>query len=189
MGVDMKSKIENCLLCGSQKLRKLDGYEKDYLVTCEECSFVFSNVRPSREELDKAYGGYSRDFLRTEATLQKMRETAANLKNLSKAKHIIDIGCGDGEFMRIFKDLGCQVYGTEYDLRTEEICQNKGITMLQGDFMPSLDSCENPEKFDLVVLTEVMEHINNPLEVMKNISNLLRKGGGDLYHDTKFRES
>lgn len=173
----MNSKIENCSICSAQKLRKLNGYEKDHLVTCEECSFVFSNIRPSQEELDKVYSGYSRDFGRTEATLQKMRETAVWLKNLSNAKRVIDVGCGDGGYLSIFKNLGCQVYGTEFDSRTEEICRNKGITMLQGGIMPLLDEFEGQEKFDLVIFTEVIEHINNPLDVIENISRLLRKGG------------
>ncbi|MFZ2739263.1 MAG: class I SAM-dependent methyltransferase [Burkholderiaceae bacterium] len=173
----MKSKIANCLICESEQLRNMKGYEKDHLVTCEMCSFVFSNMKPSQEELDKVYGGYSREVARTETTLQKMGEVALGLKNLSKAKRVIDIGCGDGEFLSIFKGLGCEVFGTEYDPRTEEICRNKGITMLQGGVMPSLGGCENPERFDLVVFTEVIEHINNPIDVIENISHLLKRDG------------
>src|SRR3990172_6657255 len=146
MGACVKLRNEACLICGSEKLRKLIGYEKDHLVTCERCSFVFSILRPSQEELDSVYGGYAREFGRTEATSQKMRETAAILKNLSGATRVIDIGCGDGEFLRIFRDLGCQVYGTEYDPRTEEICRNKGITMLRGGVMPVVGECNNPGK-------------------------------------------
>lgn len=173
----MNSKIANCLICGSEQLRKLSGYEKDHLVSCEKCSFVFSNVRPSQEELDKVYGGYSRDVGRTEATLKKMREIALKLKNLSKAKRVIDIGCGDGEFLSIFKGLGCDVFGAEYDPRTEDICRNKGITMLRGGVMPSLGGNGNPEQFDLAIFTEVIEHINNPMDVIENISHLLKKDG------------
>ena len=161
----------------------MKGYEKDHLVNCEKCSFVFSNVKPSKVELDKVYGGYSREVGRTETTLQKMRDLALSLKNLSKAKRVIDIGCGDGEFLNMFKGLGCEVFGTEYDPRTEEICRNKGITMLPGGVTPSLGECESPEQFDLVIFTEVIEHINNPIDVIKNISNLL-KSGGVLYVTT-----
>lgn len=155
----------------------MKGYEKDHLVTCLKCSFAFSNVKPSQEELDKVYGGYSREVGRTETTLQKMMYLALSLKNLSKAKRVIDIGCGDGEFLSMFKGLGCEVFGTEYDPRTEEICRNKGITMLRGGVMPSLSGLGNPEKFDLVIFTEVIEHINNPIDVIENIFHLLKKDG------------
>lgn len=173
----MKSVIERCLICDSAQLRTLIGYEKDHLVTCKTCSFVFSNQRPTQEELDKVYGGYSRDICRTETTLRKMEEAATSLKQISTAGRVIDIGCGDGEFLSFFKKMGCSVFGTEYDPRTEEICRNKGVTMLRGGVMPSLDECMPPEKFDLVIFTEVIEHINNPLEVIGNISRLLKPGG------------
>lgn len=177
MGFDMSEKISNCLICGSQNLKNLNGYEKDHLYTCEDCSFVFSNLKPSQEELDNVYGGYSREVVRTEVTLQKMGEIALNLKNLSSANRVIDIGCGDGEFLSIFKGLGCEVFGTEYDPRIEELCRKRGITMLSGGVMPSLSGCLNAQKFDLVIFTEVIEHINNPLEVVNNISLLLKKDG------------
>jgi 2-polyprenyl-3-methyl-5-hydroxy-6-metoxy-1,4-benzoquinol methylase len=177
MAATLSRKIESCLICDSRELHGLPGYERDHLVACDACSFVFSNMRPSREELDKVYSGYSRDAERTEATLQKMRRTVANLKNLSEARRVLDIGCGDGEFLSLFRDLGCQVYGTEYDARTEEVCRKKGIAMLPGGVIPLLDDSGLIESFDLVVFTEIIEHINNPLDVVRNISRLLRKGG------------
>jgi 2-polyprenyl-3-methyl-5-hydroxy-6-metoxy-1,4-benzoquinol methylase len=106
-----------------------------------------------------------------------MGEIALNLKHLSNANRVLDIGCGDGEFLSIFKDIGCEVFGTEYDPLIEEKCRKRGITMLSGGVMPSLSGGENAEKFDLVIFTEVIEHINNPLDVVDNISLLLKKDG------------
>lgn len=173
----MNETIQSCLICGSPDLRRKVGYEKDHLVTCRGCSFVFSNLRPSQQELNEVYGNYSRQEARTEITLRKMGETAAFLKKLSNARRVIDIGCGDGELLRHFRDLGCEVYGTEFDPKAEEICKEKGISMLPGGTMPILRERENAENFDLAILTEVIEHINNPLEVLDNISQMLRKGG------------
>jgi 2-polyprenyl-3-methyl-5-hydroxy-6-metoxy-1,4-benzoquinol methylase len=173
----MKLNIVNCLICRCDQLRKMKGYEKDHLVICEKCSFVFSNVKPLQEELDEVYKGYSRGNARTEITLQKMRQVARELSGLSKAKRVLDIGCGDGEFLSIFKDMGCEVFGTEFDSTAESICRNKGITMLQGGLVPSLGVGEQLEQFDLVVLTEVIEHVNTPIELIENISHLLKKDG------------
>jgi len=169
--------IKNCLICGSNQLRKMKGYEKDHLVRCQHCSFVFSNVKPSQEELDEVYRGYSREVTRTKLTLEKMGHVALKLKNLQKCKRVLDIGCGDGEFLKIFKDMGCEVFGTEYDPIAEDICRNKGIAMLGGGLMPSVDGGKQLEQFDLVVLTEVIEHVNNPIDVIENISQLLKKDG------------
>ncbi len=183
MANTQKKIIGQCLLCDSGDLRCMPGYEKDHLVSCEKCSFVFSNLRPSREELDKVYGAYSRDFERTPGTISKMEQTASFLKNLSGAKNVLDIGCGDGEFLKIFRNLGCAVFGSEYDSATEEVCRKKGIHMLGGGLMPSVVAPHESTQFDLAIFTEVIEHINNPLEVINHISGLL-KNGGYLYITT-----
>jgi len=173
----MDQNIAFCLICGSAQLRKLTGYEKDHLVACKGCSFVFSNRRPSKEELDTVYGGYSREVSRTRATLLKMEKTALWLKSISNAKRVIDIGCGDGEFLRIFKELGCEVFGTEYDKKTEDICRGKGIIMLPGGVKPSMGDGQVPGSFDLALLTEVIEHINNPVDVIEHLACVLKRGG------------
>jgi 2-polyprenyl-3-methyl-5-hydroxy-6-metoxy-1,4-benzoquinol methylase len=98
------------------------------------------------------------------------------LSSLHNIEYVLDIACGDGHFLERFKELGCQVYGTEYDRESTSICEAKGITMLSGSFMPQL-----PDRisagFDLVILTEVIEHINNPNEVLGHIYKLLKPGG------------
>jgi SAM-dependent methyltransferase len=174
--VDNDRNIAACLLCGSPSFQRMKGYEKDHLVRCRACSFVFSGIRPTPAELDAAYSGYSRDNARTDATSSKMRRTAETLVRLASARKVIDIGCGDGTFAAIFKVLGCDTYGTEYDERTQRLCEGKGLRMLPGGVIPQVPAADFGS-FDLVIFTEVIEHINNPREVLAHISRLLRKGG------------
>lgn len=169
--------IHRCLLCSGTELRVLPGYEKDHLVACKSCAFTFSARHPTSEELDKVYGSYQRDFVRTEMTLQKMRETARRLKDASQARRVIDVGCGDGEFLRCFGELGCEVFGSEYGAEAEEVCRRKGITMLVGGVMPSMPVGYPEAGFDLAIFTEVIEHVQNPREVLGNLWQLLRPGG------------
>jgi 2-polyprenyl-3-methyl-5-hydroxy-6-metoxy-1,4-benzoquinol methylase len=76
----------------------------------------------------------------------------------------------------MFKNYGCEVYGTEFNKRAEDICRTKGIKILSGGLMPKVES--NLYKgFDLIILTEVIEHINNPRDIINNISNLLKQDG------------
>jgi len=55
-----------------------------------------------------------------------------------------------------------------------EICESKGINMQRGQLTPS--DYEN-ESFDVITSFEVIEHINNPQEEVKNFYQILRSGG------------
>jgi 2-polyprenyl-3-methyl-5-hydroxy-6-metoxy-1,4-benzoquinol methylase len=170
-------RIDTCLICDSRSIKSLVGYEKDYLSRCEKCGLVFSNQRPTQNELDEVYGRYSWENIeRSELTLAKMRETAKMLIQASKPKKVLDIGCGDGVFLGMFKSVDCEVFGTEYDKKNEDLCRAKEIIMFSGDFLHKTDS-NLKNNFDLIILTEVIEHINNPKEVIANTLTLLKPGG------------
>ncbi len=64
--------------------------------------------------------------------------------------------------------------GTEYTYKAIDICKSLNINMQHGKLNPAL--YEN-EMFDIITSFEVIEHINNPQEEIKNIKKLLRSGG------------
>ena len=80
-----------------------------------------------------------------------------------------------------FKALGCNVFGTEYDSKQEKVARMKGITMLSGGTMPVRPN--GLKGFDLVLFIEIIEHINNPREVLDNI-RLIMSADGILYITT-----
>lgn len=166
--------IRQCLVCDHEALPAMRGYEKDHLVRCERCGFVFANQRPTQEELDVVYGRYTRRYERTAATLAKMQATADELAARTGARRVLDIACGDGTFVSMFR--GCETYGTEYDTEVEELARSKGVHTLPGGLLPEVPP-ELLGTFDLVIFTEVIEHINHPQEVLAHISRLLKVGG------------
>ena len=86
----------------------------------------------------------------------------------------MDVGCGDGYFLEVAKERGWNVYGTEFTDEAIEVCSNKKINIYKGILNPQNFS---GLEFDVISSFEVIEHINNPKDEIKNIINLLRKGG------------
>ncbi len=165
-----------CPICESKKTASINGYEKDYLVRCSQCSFVYSNLKPTKDELDNTYGLYEySNSVPTEVTIEKIKKLVAFLMNQIHIKNVLDIACGNGIILCQFKKLGYNTYGTEYDSRLEEIGEKKGFTMLPGGVLPSKP--DGKTSFDLIIFTEIIEHINNPKEVINNIYNLLSSNG------------
>lgn len=163
-----------CLICKSDKLQKMERYSSTYLVKCKSCSFVFSEKIPSEKKLIEFYDGYSRDDYLSPLTVKRYHELLDKFEPFRKTNKILDVGCGIGYFLEVAKERGWEVYGTEYTDKAIEICSEKGVEMKQGKLNPS---DFEPESFDILTSFEVLEHINNQTEEINNFQKLLRKGG------------
>ena len=170
----------NCLLCQSPRLKPLKGYEKDYLVKCSSCAFVFCSRIPTVEELTTHYKKYKRGGEISAITIKRYDELLDRFETFRKNNNILDIGCGDGYFLEVAKKRGWNVYGTEFTDEAIAVCHSKGINMQKGVLDPTNYKNIN---FDVVTSFEVIEHINNPVEEIGNIKSILRENGA-LYITT-----
>lgn len=164
---------QNCLLCGDTDLQNVPTYAFAYLKKCSSCGFVFSERIPTYEELTTHYDTYSRDDSISPITLKRYVELLDYFKKITNLNRIIDVGCGNGHFLKVAKDLGFETHGTEFTDKAIELCEAKGIQMQKGVLNP-----ENyDQRFDLITSFEVIEHINNPHGEVDNFHKILRKGG------------
>jgi 2-polyprenyl-3-methyl-5-hydroxy-6-metoxy-1,4-benzoquinol methylase len=169
------SEIKNCLICNYDTFKPLLGYEKDHLVKCKKCSFVFSNLRPTESELYQVYSAYQRGANPpTIATLDKLRSRAKRLLENINAKVVLDVGCGDGDFLAVFSEMGIETYGTEFDSESSTMSASKGAVMLNGGLIPILPN--EISGVDVIIFTEVIEHINNPQPVLRNFYEIMNAG-------------
>jgi len=167
--------IDRCLICGSKHLKFLLRYSAHHLVRCRKCSFIFSRRRPSSEELNHVYSAYSRGVtVPSQLTLLKYNGIVSQLSTLRKIDTVLDVGCGDGHFLSAFQ-RGIKTFGTEYNEAVANVAASRGITMLSGGLLP--DVPEGINHFDLIVFTEVIEHILDPALVVNHFSSLLDEGG------------
>ncbi len=91
-----------------------------------------------------------------------------------EGKRILDIGCGVGAFVRRLRAFTPDVCGTDVDresvLRGVEQVPNLGLAV--GERMPFRDGV-----FDVILLHEVLEHVDNDLETLREARRLLTPGG------------
>ena len=84
---------------------------------------------------------------------------------------LLEIGCGNGDRLALFRDLGWKVKGIEPDTKVASI---KGLDIVAG----TLESGKfQGESFDVIVLSHVIEHVFDPLETIRECHRLLRPGG------------
>jgi 2-polyprenyl-3-methyl-5-hydroxy-6-metoxy-1,4-benzoquinol methylase len=97
-----------------------------------------------------------------------------HLPKLEQGRHLLDIGCGSGDFLLRAKSAGWQVIGLDFDPKAVEVAANKGLNvkLCRPD---ALD--ENSSQFDAITMAHVIEHVHNPLQMLKSCYHLLKPGG------------
>ena len=157
----------------------LHGSQQTFrLVRCAGCGLIYVNPRPTKNEIARyyqsSYYSYQRadcqDWIRPEHN----RLAAQLTYRFGKPGVMLDVGCGDGSFMRAMRERGWQVMGTEIHAPTAESLRSQGLAVQLG----TLDTLNLPQNhFDLVVMLEVLEHTHDPGHTMRQVRTLLRSAG------------
>lgn len=96
------------------------------------------------------------------------------------SNRLLDIGCGDGEFLELAHSCGWDVCGLEPDNNAVQIAKAKGLRVINAG-EEYFDG--KKELFDVVTLSHVIEHVHEPLNSLKKCFDLL-KPGGSLWIET-----
>jgi len=93
---------------------------------------------------------------------------------------LLDIGCGDGVFLKYAKESGFEVWGIDFDKNSVEVAKKSlGVDTI---FAMSLEEFyayakKNDLKFDVITFFEVLEHQDKPKEFLTMVKELLKDGG------------
>jgi len=93
---------------------------------------------------------------------------------------LLDVGYGDGRFLRHVKEQGFEIWGIDFDKKSvENVKRNLGIDTV---FAMSLEEFyeyakEKNLKFDVITFFEVLEHQDEPREFLEMVKGLLKEGG------------
>jgi SAM-dependent methyltransferase len=178
---------DDCPACGSPDLFELDLMAlrrgRIGLVSgCESCGLVFSNPLPTPQVLEEFYsptGDWGDDRReRPEPSIDRlaglgrawtrwfapMRGTIDVARPPAGAR-VLDFGCGDGKLLDLLAAAGWETYGVE------------PATDVAFRRHRRLDLVPEDARFDLVVLNHVLEHVPNPLQLLRQLAGACRPGG------------
>lgn len=90
-----------------------------------------------------------------------------------KPGRLLDIGCGNGEFLRFANRFGWDVVGLDLDADAVAEARSGGLDVRIGD----IGIIGGKEKFDFISLSHVVEHVYDPAELIRTCYALLNDGG------------
>jgi methionine biosynthesis protein MetW len=89
---------------------------------------------------------------------------------------VLDLGCGDGFLLeRLIRERNVRGQGLEIDPDQVFSCADRGVPVIQTDLGAGLRWC--PDKaFDVVVLEETLQTLQNPREVLEEMLRVGKRG-------------
>jgi SAM-dependent methyltransferase len=184
------NEVRACPACDSTRIELLDvfkvprdrrGRRLTFLTGCHDCGLLFVNPLPRLDELERQYApeGAWAETRKVRARRPPQAPPARDSRDVvldalaahvpvyapPRGARVLDFGCGPGKFLDRLQDAGWETYGIEPS------------TTAAFERHVQLERPPQDGSFDLVLLNHVLEHVTNPLEILRHLSQSLREGG------------
>lgn len=175
--------VFKCVICGSTLARPHLTLPPYQIVECSRCTTLGLWPQPSAETLQRFYNQlyytrhvdtwFRRLFMRFFHRWETQR--VKFLRALQPAGRFLDVGCGAGELLADMAVQGYEVYGTEVSPAVFEAIPP---ALHDRVTIGELADCHFPDtSFDLIMLSDVLEHTYNPRQMLQVVARILRPGG------------
>ncbi len=176
-----------CPICGSENSSFFYKKNEYDLYVCQNCQvgFVWPLPDNSADIYEVSYfnGGLKNEvsnkfgYTNYEEDKKAMETTFINyleeISKLTAGRSIMDIGAATGYFLDLARRLGWKTGGVEISAYAAKIAGEKGHKI----FLGSLEKLNIAEKYDVVTMWDVLEHLASPKEYLKSIYNILNPEG------------
>ena len=105
---------------------------------------------------------------------RRLNEIFAGFAPYRQTGRLLDIGCGAGTILEAARRTGWEAEGTEVSRTAVEHAGRAGFKVFHGDLVEA----RYPEgHFDVVTLSELLEHLTEPRSMLAEVARVLRPGG------------
>lgn len=188
-----KEKLENviCNYCGADNYTK--RYEKEgyNIVQCNQCGLVYVNPRLIQNDIFELYDEnyfhgkgfdksveYKDEFENNKNKTNLLDWDVSSIKEKLKSNSdkplLLDAGCGMGLFLYKAQIAGFECEGIELSPYAAKFVESVGFTV-QNTSLENAEMTKN--KYDAIVMREVIEHLADPKAILKKAYNALKPGG------------
>ena len=176
--------VDSCFSCGGIKF-SIYAVEDRYhfplrYVSCQHCGYLFANPYYTEECLAEFYQKHYNLIYGRAVPEKQLKNEYTNAKNiilpfikeyLPLKGVVLDYGCGYGGTLLAFSDKWDRV-GFDYDPELNERGAKLGLDLR------NINEFENHKnKYDVIILNQVLEHVTNPIELLNSLQSRLHVNG------------
>lgn len=179
----------NCPICNKESATVIDSFDfvmpEEYadggtisLVECNSCGFVYKDIvrdlygEAKQTRCENRYESFEHDF--TKAYLKEEAEAIMNY--FGKEMVLLDVGCCTGYLLHYLSAQGIKhCSGLEPSAVSCEKALEKGISVHMGSVYDDIPEFENV--FDIIILSQVLEHISELKLCIRQMNKWLKKDG------------
>lgn len=176
---DRDLEIQDCFICSSfdfNLINEVDRYGFFYPTgMCRTCGNVQQTAYYSDQDLLHFYSKFYRTIygnMSPADLFDHQRSTSGPqiwqfVNPILNPKSVLEVGCGAGGNLSIFRENGCEVLGLDFDEQYLSAARQNGLSVREG----SINVLDKSEKFDLIILNHVLEHLVSPARFLRDLSS------------------
>ena len=169
-----REQVEICPACGGTSTHGF--HPATDVVRCLGCDVLFVSPRPTLEAIAAFYSEVGRydHWDREPGRAAMWRRRAERLRALAPSGRLLDVGTGQGDFGAAAREW-YTFEGTEVSSEGARLARERhGLVVHEGDLL-ALDLPH--DRYDVVTLWHVLEHVTEPRRVVERAALLLKPGG------------
>ena len=173
----------NCFVCESKKYNQCYKKFGFGIVKCADCNMVYVNPRPKNESLIKYYteslaSAYFQEFIISPTQDYRIENIVKPrlqflIDNFPDKGKWLDIGCSSGLLLSEGAKVGWDPYGIEFEATAANAARELGVHIYEKP----IEELDIENKFDLVTMFEVLEHVADPKSTLEHCYKAMNKGG------------
>lgn len=149
----------------------------DYQIfRCKKCELVFSYPMHGGSQNFYSWVTAHENYYPTKENPRWEWGVVREYIKANELKSVLEVGCGTGEFLDyVTSEVDINIIGLDTTKESCEVCEKKGYEVYSEPLEKY--KVNNSSKIDLVVAFHLLEHVENPLGLVKDMMDLLNKGG------------
>jgi len=181
-----------CLVCGAPGARQYTTRKTEHdsftVLKCSTCGSAFVWPRPDAATVECYYRGQSRNDL-TAAQAERpgrryypdaagdARRIIGACRHLAQGNRFLDVGAGFGPFSRAARERGFTVAACEPNHDARAVFREVVGFEPEPVMFDAAYAAAHADTFDVVLMSQVLEHVTDPAAVAHHLSTVLRPGG------------